>query len=71
MSEFNLLEENSSPREDLSKNITETYGLINMILSTLGFFTKIFSETIVNVADLMDKSISSAIEGDEKSGPIE
>jgi len=50
------LEENSELREGLKTEVTETYGLINMIFQSIGFFTKVFSETLAGFASYFDSS---------------
>jgi len=47
MQEF---EEQGDLRESLKTEVTETYGLINNLFQTVGFFAKIFFETIANFA---------------------
>lgn len=56
------LEENADLRDDLKTEITETYGLINMLFQTVGFFTKVFTETLAGFASYFDSSNDKKID---------
>jgi len=44
------LEGNQEINEDLQNQITETYGVIHKLFLSLGFFTKVLTETLTNFA---------------------